>query len=132
MRLTVLEIQGFRCLGQVKVNFDRLTMLIGGNDTGKSSILDLLDIVLNGKRKPDDDDFHCPPGGQACDTIKVVLEFHLDADRDPAAREYALGDILKIRKVYTLTGTETFYWGEHPADERLVQVYCFRRNWNFS
>ena len=123
MRLTALEVQGFRSLGQVKVNFDRLTMLIGGNDTGKSSILDLLDIVLGGKKKPDDDDFHCPPGGQACDTIEVVLEFHLDTDRDPAAREYALGDIFRIRKVYTLTGTETFYWGEHPADERLVQDF---------
>ena len=50
MRLTTLEVQGFRSLGQVKINFDRLTMLIGGNDTGKSSVLDLLDIVLGGKK----------------------------------------------------------------------------------
>lgn len=122
MRLIKLEVRGFRSLGQVEVNFDRLTMLIGGNDTGKSSILDLLDIVLN-NQKPDDDDFHCPPGGQACDTIEVILEFHLDVDRDADAREYAVGDRLRVLKVYTSTSAETFYWGEHPADDRLAQDF---------
>jgi len=122
MRLTKLEARGFRSLEQVGVNFDRLTMLIGANDAGKSSILDLLDIVLNNK-KPDDNDFHCPPGGQACDTIEVILEFRLDVDRDTAALEHAMGDSLRIRKVYTPTSAETFYWGEHPADERLVQDF---------
>ena len=34
-----------------------------------------------------------------------------------------MGDIFRTRKVYTPTGTETFYWGEHPADERLVQDF---------
>jgi len=122
MRLTKLEARGFRSLEEVKVNFDRLTLLIGGNDTGKSSILDLLDIVLSNKR-PDEDDFHCPPGGQTCDTIEVILEFHLDADRDTAALEYAMGDSLRVRKVHTPTGAETFYWGEHPADDWLTQDF---------
>jgi len=123
MRLTALEVQGFRSLGQVKVNFDQLTMFIGGNDTGKSSILDLLDIVLNSNKKPDDNDFHCHLRGKPCDTIEVILDFHLDGDRDSAAQEYASADILRIRKVYTLTSTKAFYWGEHPADKRLVQDF---------
>lgn len=122
MHPTKLEVRGFRSLERVEVNFDRLTMLIGGNDTGKSSILDLLDIVLN-NNKPDDNDFHCPPGGQACDTIEGILEFRLDADRDTAALEHAMGDSLRIRKVYTPTSAETFYWGEHPADKRLAQDF---------
>ena len=122
MRLAKLEVRGFRSLGQVKVNFDQLTMLIGGNDAGKSSILDSLDIVLNNKR-PDNDDFHCPPGEQACDTIEAILEFRLDADRDAAAQEYAVDNSLRIRKAYTQTSAETFYWGEHPADERLTQDF---------
>lgn len=122
MRLTKLEVRGFRSLERVEVNFDQLTMLIGGNDTGKSSILDLLDVVLNNKR-PDDDDFYCSPKGQTCDTIEVILQFRLDADRDTAALEHAMGDSLRIRKVYTPTSAETFYWGEHPADERLAQDF---------
>jgi len=122
MHLTKLEVRGFRSLERVEVNFDQLTMLIGGNDTGKSSILDLLDIVLN-NQKPDNDDFHCPPGEQACGIIEAILEFRLDADRDAAAQEYAVDDSLRIRKVYTPTSAETFYWGEHPADKRLTQDF---------
>jgi len=74
-------------------------------------------------KKPDDSDFYCPPGGQACDAIKVVLEFHLDAEKDIAAREYAIGDSLRIRKIYTPISAKTFYWGKHPADERLAQDF---------
>ena len=122
MHLTKLEVQGFRSLERVEVNLDRLTMLIGGNDTGKSAILDLLDIVLN-NNKPDDNDFHCPPEGQTCDTIEVILEFRLDPNRDTDAREYSMDGSLRIRKVYTPTGAETFYWGEHPVDERLAQDF---------
>jgi putative ATP-dependent endonuclease of OLD family len=119
MLLTRLEAQGFRSLKQVQIDFDRLTLLIGGNDTGKSSILDLLDIVL-GDKSLDADDFHRPPGGdESVDTIEAILEFRLDPERDEEALQYALDDVLQIRKVYTLDWEETYYWAEYPEDEQL-------------
>jgi energy-coupling factor transporter ATP-binding protein EcfA2 len=119
MLLTGLQAEGFRSLNQMEVNFDQLTLLIGGNDTGKSSILDLLEVVLDDKRL-DPDDFHHPPGKDGpVDTIEVTLEFRLDPERDQEALQYALDDVLKIRKVYTLDGEETYYWIEYPEDERL-------------
>jgi predicted ATP-dependent endonuclease of OLD family len=119
MLLTKLKARGFRSLKHVEVSFDQLTLLIGGNDTGKSSILDLLDIVLNDETL-DADDFHHPPGeDEPVDTIEVILEFRLDPERDEEALQYALGDVLKIRKVYTLDGEETYYLAEYPADKRL-------------
>lgn len=119
MLLTRLEAKGFRSLRQVEIDFDQLTLLIGGNDTGKSSTLDLLDIVL-GNGSIDANDFHCPPGeSEAVDSVEVVLEFHLDPRRDEEALQYVLDGALKIRKVYTEDEEKTYYWTEYPQDERL-------------
>jgi predicted ATP-binding protein involved in virulence len=119
MLLTRLKAQGFRSLKQVEISFDRLTLLIGGNDTGKSSILDLLDIVLNDETL-DADDFHHPPGeDEPVDAVEVILEFRLGPDGSQEVLQYALGDVLKIRKVYRLDGEKTYYWAEYPEDKRL-------------
>lgn len=119
MFLTKLEVKGFRSLKQVEITFDQLTLLIGGNDAGKSSVLDLLDIVL-GDGKLDDDDFHCSTsGGETVREIEVILEFDVDPDRDKEALVYALNGVLRVRKVYSTDGEETYYWAEYPADERL-------------
>jgi predicted ATP-dependent endonuclease of OLD family len=119
MLLRRLEAQGFRSLKQVEINFDQLTLLIGGNDTGKSSILDLLDIVL-GDKSLDADDFHRPPGGdESVDAVEAILEFRLDPERDHEVLRYALDNALKIRKVYTLDREETYYWAAYPEDEQL-------------
>jgi energy-coupling factor transporter ATP-binding protein EcfA2 len=103
----------------VEIDIDKLTLLIGGNDTGKSSVLDLLDIVL-GDKKLDDEDFHIPPREkEPVDSIEAILEFRLDPERDGEALQYALDNVLKIRKIYTLDKEDTCYWDEYPEDERL-------------
>lgn len=43
--LTSLHVQNFKCLRDVKVEFGPLTVLIGPNDSGKSSILDALRLL---------------------------------------------------------------------------------------
>jgi putative ATP-dependent endonuclease of the OLD family len=58
MRLEHLHVAGFRSLKDTEIDFDDLTLLIGPNDSGKSSVLDAVDILLTG-RPPDPSDYHC-------------------------------------------------------------------------
>lgn len=127
MRLTRLEVKGFRSLKHVEIDFDQLTLLIGGNDTGKSSMLDLLDIVLN-DRAIDSEDFHCPPGeNEPVDTVEAILEFSIEKVNDEEAVPYSTNGTLKIRKTYTTEGEKTHYWTQYPEDERLRRD-DFKRN----
>lgn len=121
MQLVKLEARGFRSLKQVQVDFKPLTVLIGENDSGKSSLLDLLDIAL-GVKKPDDNDFYQTDTGEVAEIIEVILKFQLGED-DDIARTYAIGDRLRVRKRYTRTTSETFYWGRRPQDKRLAQDF---------
>ncbi|WP_437770363.1 ATP-dependent nuclease [Arthrobacter sp. KNU40] len=50
MRIKRLEIENFRCLDKVDVNFDKITTLIGPNGVGKSSVLRALDWFFNGDK----------------------------------------------------------------------------------
>lgn len=45
MKLKSLEIDGFRCLCDIKISFeDTLTLIVGENDSGKSSLINCLDL----------------------------------------------------------------------------------------
>ena len=154
MYLCRLKAQGFRCLYQVaptssepelrddarafddepgvEVQLDRLTVLIGCNDAGKSSVLDALDIVLNDGR-PDIEDFHCFPDAFSADEdaaganrlgeIKVLIEFRLEEERDTEAAKFAVNGMFTVRATYAPSGSGMAYWGETPQDERLAQDF---------
>lgn len=55
--LTSLHVQNFKCLRDVKVEFGPLTVLIGPNDSGKSSILDALRLLGRTAAEPLEDVF---------------------------------------------------------------------------
>jgi hypothetical protein len=125
--LRKLKAKGFRSLKHIEVDFDRFTLLIGANDAGKSSVLDLLAIVL-GDEQLDGDDFHLPPGTtDPVETVEVVLEFLIDAEKEQDVAQYALNDTLRIRKLFTVEEEKTHYWTEYPEDERL-RIGDFERN----
>jgi putative ATP-dependent endonuclease of the OLD family len=46
MRLAALEIQNFRCIDRVRVEFPRYTCLVGPNGAGKSTILAALNVLF--------------------------------------------------------------------------------------
>ncbi len=48
MQLKNARIKNFRCLRDTIVDFDDLTIMIGANGTGKSSILHALDFFFHG------------------------------------------------------------------------------------
>ena len=121
MKLLKLSCKGFRSLCDCEVDFLPLTVLIGENDAGKSSVLDILDIVLNGGQ-PDVDDYYVDSSGRGLSEIEVILEFEVDASEAEAeAAEFCVDGRLKVKKVYSHNphSVETFYWGVQPVDKRF-------------
>lgn len=124
MRLVQLDVVNFRCLAQVSIPFDSLTVLIGENDAGKSSVLDLLEIALN-EGRPDDNDYFCPLGGSSSQMIEVTLTFHADPEAEPEAVPYVATDgRLHLRKQFTQSGAQAWYRGSTFDDVRLSQDFA--------
>lgn len=72
MRLIKIKIQNFRCYrNETTIDLDDLTVFIGKNDSGKSSIIDALDIFFN--RNPDKDDV-CVHGNDKIIKITCVFD----------------------------------------------------------
>lgn len=72
MRLARLRLRNFRCYkDETAIDFDDITVLVGRNDSGKSSVMDALDIFLN-DGNPDKHD--ASKGGNAAD-LAIICEF---------------------------------------------------------
>ena len=86
MKLTHILLQGFRPFHQpIEIDFERLTMLIGNNDSGKSSILDILEIALTSNGRPDENDFYTSTTGDNAERIEITLHFDVDPDDEDAS-----------------------------------------------
>lgn len=130
MQLVKLEARNFRSLKEVTVIFGRITVLIGENDAGKSSVLDLLEMLLGGRR-PDDKDFFCweeceegiaEKAHKQTDCIEAIAEFSLE-ETDAPDLPIAYGKLVRIRKVWKPQSTETYYWGAKLQDAKLAQDF---------
>jgi predicted ATP-dependent endonuclease of OLD family len=133
MQLTSLKIKNFRSLKNIRINFDRLSVLIGENDAGKSSVLDLLEMALDSKLKPDDNDFfvweeEIGEGDGKTVTfhpttyILTILEFALDED-DHEAQEYAVNNVLKIAKIWKRDTVSSYYRCSQAANPDLTKDF---------
>lgn len=72
MKLSRLRIRNFRCFrSEINIDFEDITALIGKNDSGKSTIMESLDIFLNGSL-PDKHD--ASKGGDGSD-LTIICEF---------------------------------------------------------
>lgn len=112
MRLANVHVEGFRCLNNVEVPIDDLSILLGGNNAGKSSFLRALDFFFNGAQLVQDDVF-----GGSDRPIAVELTFTdlKAADRD-AFTIYARGDQMVLRRSWQggeekITGRSRRYSG---------------------
>ncbi|ACI91306.1 ATP-dependent endonuclease family protein [Afipia carboxidovorans OM5] len=81
MRVRRLKITNFRGISQGSVDFDGHTLLVGGNNIGKSTICEALDLVLGPERlfrRPviDEHDFHC---GKYLDDDGAPIEVRIEA-----------------------------------------------------
>ena len=89
MKLTKADIQGFRCLEEVPITFDELTILLGCNSTGKSSLLRALKFFFEGDALEADDVFGRTGEGRV--VVRLTFDSLTQADRK-AFGKYALGD----------------------------------------
>jgi predicted ATPase len=71
-----LHVHGFRTLVETTIGFDPLTIMIGKNGVGKTSILDVLQIIGNFARGGVDRAFGPPPWSLGWQRTKGVGEIH--------------------------------------------------------
>ncbi len=87
LRLTRVLIENFRGIGRLDVELDTVTAVIGENNTGKTSLFDVLGLIL-GRGEPLEgrlfrrDDFHLPPGHARAEPIRILLCFEV-TEADP-------------------------------------------------
>ncbi len=126
MRLISLEIKNFRSLKQVTIPFERLSVLIGENDSGKSSVLDILEMVFSSHRPDDKDFFYQTTNQQNDDSIEAIVELEIN-EQDTNAQLFAVDNKVKIRKYWKRDSVEIYYWGNQPEDSRLRQDFTKMR-----
>lgn len=98
MRISQLEIKNFRAIEYFSGNIDGLTVFIGPNGGGKSSILHAINWLFDGKVRDDDDFFKHPANGVA-DEMSVTITFEglTPSDRQ-AFGKYARGEQMVLKR----------------------------------
>ena len=131
MKLARLHIEGFRGFAEkTTVNFDDLTVFVGKNEAGKSSIFDALNIFF-GESKIDQGDVNTRRQNDGPSSVVISCEFVdypdelvIDATNNISPREeYILTseENIHIKQEYsgnTLT-PKTYLVANHPAQEKL-------------
>ena len=127
MRLARLTVKNFRCYkDEFSIDFDNLTVLVGKNDVGKSTILEVLAVFFDeavldsddGSTAGDKKDVHI-----TCEFDNLPSKLILDSDFETSlADEYLLNEYgrLEIHKVYNGTLqkpklTSVFIRALHPS-----------------
>lgn len=139
MKLRQVTIQNFRCYQEpTTLNLDDMTVLVGRNDAGKSSLLDSLNVFF-GNAKLDTDD-RCKHADEDADIV-ITCEF----DQLPASIDIDAGNPtslqnellvtaegrLKIRKVFrgkTPTLKAVFAVAEHPTHQHVGDLLSLKRS----
>jgi putative ATP-dependent endonuclease of the OLD family len=101
MRLARVHILNFRCLADLQLDFDDVTVLVGANSTGKSTVLDALRWLFDGGSLESEDLSGCQLDGTA--SVGATFADFSDADRE------ALGSYL--------IGEEATFWRTWSASE---------------
>jgi energy-coupling factor transporter ATP-binding protein EcfA2 len=113
MKLVQVKLQNFRCYKEeIIIECDDLTVFVGQNDSGKSSILDALDIFFDEKKAPDRDDV-CVYGNTndiriSCVFDELPAKLVIDATHPTDLQsEYLLNEneLLEVVKVYNCSGS---------------------------
>jgi len=137
MKISSLKIKNFRSYKEeVKVNFDDLTVFVGKNDIGKSTILEALDIFFNegkGAIKLDKSDINVQGKEEGDLDIEISICFTElpekiiidDSVETSLQEEYMLNEDaeLEIIKRYKNAGTaKVFIKAYHPTNENCADL----------
>ena len=138
MRIHSVKLKNFRGYHEeTQINFNDLTVIVGKNDIGKSTILEALDIFFNdgkGCIKPDNEDLNFDARSRGEDTFSISVEFSdlpkeivIDSDAHTTLESEYLLNIdtrLEIKKIYSENGKlkATYIVAEHPSNENCSDL----------
>ncbi|MBB6327659.1 AAA15 family ATPase/GTPase [Algoriphagus iocasae] len=133
MKIVSLKIENFRSYrNPTTITFNDLTVLIGKNDIGKSSILEALDIFFDNRKMESDDVNIIARGNGESAKISVVfsgIPAELDIDsggKTNLHEEYLLdGDgNLQIKKDFSsISKPKTYILCNHPSNENANDLF---------
>ena len=138
MRIEKVRIENYRCLHSLKMEFDEITVLIGANSTGKSSVLKALGWFFEGGELEPEDVCGQTPGAKV--SVSVSFCDLTQADRN-ALGTYATGETATFWRTWSaedgvkLTGRAMAYRPfeqvrEHQKANDLKKAYTQLRKDN--
>lgn len=90
LRIATVEVENFRCLKHVEIDFDAVTTLIGPNGSGKSTVLRALDWFFDGEKgHSTDDDVYAGAAGSGRVRVRVTFDALTSSDRQVLGEKYA-------------------------------------------
>jgi len=137
--LTRLKLKNYRCFSEAaEIDFEDLTAIIGKNDSGKSSILDALELFFDDKLKPDQDDCSVDASEKrieiTCVFDELPDELVIDATHGTSLKEEHLLNQkgrLEIKRVYnaalkTPKLEYTCLIAEHPTADKIDDLLSLK------
>lgn len=139
MRLKSLRLKNYRCFSELtEIDFEDLTAIVGKNDSGKSSILDALELFFDDRPKLDQDDCSVDAIEKSieitCLFDELPDELVIDAThRTSLKEEFLLNQegLLEIKQVYnaalkTPKLDYTCLMAEHPTADRIDDLLSLK------
>ena len=136
MKIISFTLENFRSYrNPVTVTFNDLTVLIGKNDVGKSTILEALDIFFgNRKMESDDVNIEAKLNSQSAKLIVVFSDLPGEIDLDAGAKtnlkdEYLLNaqGLLQLKKDFSsLSKPKTFIICNHPSNADVNDLHSLK------
>jgi len=116
MRLAHVLIQDFRGIGRLELSLDRLTVVIGENNHGKSSLLDVLERCLGRPDGPVPTHFEPTDFRRTREPtpapIRVLLTFERRDDRDRTAAHLDVFDMAPVRDLHGVRVVRVEFTGD--------------------
>lgn len=123
MRVKSLRVKGYKSLLEIDISIDGLIALIGRNGSGKSSILEALDLLFHPKKGVHEDDFwrsatHADSGEDRADTISIEATFDdLSGAASEAFAAFLQEGCLTVERIFNEAGVGGYYCARFSVPE---------------
>lgn len=110
MKLKKIVIKNYKCLKDIEIPIHNFNLLIGENDSGKSSILDAMELAL-AERKPEIEDFFKDKKGKFADQIIIICIFKLNENEKEGLKKFSINEEeLNFKKVFSRDTTKKYVY----------------------